>query len=78
MENNEIKETMVEEVKENKKTKKEGKEETFVVRIPIDQLNPQDKEVIVGINEKYAKVIRGEETEVSRPVYEQLKNAGLI
>lgn len=48
------------------------------VRIPIDSLNPKDKEVIVGINEKYAKVVRGEETEVSLPVYEQLKNAGLV
>lgn len=56
----------------------ENKEKTIKVRIPIDQLNPKDKEVIVGINEKYAKVIRGVETEVSIPVYEQLKNAGLV
>ena len=52
--------------------------EKIKVKIPIDQLNPQDKEVVVGINEKYAKVIRGEETEVERPVYEQLRNAGLV
>ena len=52
--------------------------ETIKVRIPIDPLNPKDKEVIVGINDKYAKVIRGEETEVSIPVYEQLRNAGLV
>ena len=54
------------------------KEETKVVRIPIDPLNPKDLEVIVGINEKYAKVLRGVEQEVSIPVYEQLKNAGLV
>lgn len=54
------------------------KEETKKVRIPIDPLNPKDKDVIIGINEKYAKVVRGEETEVSIPVYEQLKNAGLV
>jgi len=54
------------------------KEKTIKVHIPIDKLNPKDKEIIVGINEKYAKVIRGEETEVSIAVYEQLKNAGLV
>lgn len=54
------------------------KEKTIKVHIPIDKLNPKDKEIIVGINEKYAKVVRGEETEVSIPVYEQLKNAGLV
>ena len=53
-------------------------EKKVKVSIPIDSLNPKDKEVIVGINDKYAKVIRGEETEVSIPVYEQLKNAGLV
>ena len=56
----------------------EKKEKTVKVNIPIDKLNPKDTEIIVGINEKYAKIIRGEETEVSIPVYEQLKNAGLI
>lgn len=62
-----------------KETSKETeKEKTVKVRIPIDKLNPKDKEIIVGINEKYAKIIRGEETEVSIPVYEQLKNAGLV
>lgn len=54
------------------------KEKTITVHIPIDKFNPKDTEIIVGINEKYAKVIRGEETEVSIPVYEQLKNAGLV
>ena len=54
------------------------KEKTVKVRIPIDTLNPKDKEIMVGINEKYAKIIRGEETEVSIAVYEQLKNAGLV
>lgn len=54
------------------------KEKTIKVHIPIDKLNPKDKEIIVGINEKYAKVVRGEKTEVSIPVYEQLKNAGLV
>lgn len=62
-----------------KETAKEtAKEETVKVRIPIDPLNPKDLEVLVGINEKYAKVIRGEDTEVSIPVYEVLKNAGLV
>ena len=56
----------------------EKKEKTVKVHIPIDPLNPKDKEIIIGINEKYAKVIRGEETEVSIPVYEQLRNAGLV
>lgn len=59
----------------NKEVKKE---QTMKVRIPIDPLNPKDKDIIIGINEKYAKVVRGEETEVSIPVYEQLKNAGLV
>ena len=54
------------------------KEKTKKVMIPIDPLNPKDKDIIVGINEKYAKVVRGVETEVSIPVYEQLKNAGLV
>ena len=54
------------------------KEETKIVKLPIDPLNPKDLEVIVGINEKYAKVLRGVEQEVSIPVYEQLKNAGLV
>lgn len=61
------------------KTKKESvKEETIKILIPVSELNPQDKEIIVGINEKYAKIIRGEETEVTRPVFEQLRNAGLV
>ena len=58
--------------------KKEVKEKTIKVKIPVDPLNPKDKDIIVGINEKYAKVVRGIETEVSIPVYEQLKNAGLV
>lgn len=57
---------------------KNKKEITKKVMIPIDPLNPKDKDIIVGINEKYAKVVRGVETEVSIPVYEQLKNAGLV
>lgn len=64
--------------KTNEEIKETKKEETFKVRIPIDPLNPKDLEVIVGINEKYAKVMRGEDQEVSLPVYEQLKNAGLV
>ena len=66
---------------ENTKNKTENtkkEEKTIKVKIPISELNPGDKEIIVGINEKYAKIIRGEETEVSLPVYEQLKNAGLV
>lgn len=53
-------------------------EKTIKVRVPISELNPEDKEIIVGINGMYAKIIRGEETEVSIPVYEQLRNAGLV
>ena len=64
--------------KTNDEIKETKKEETFKVRIPIDPLNPKDLEIIVGINEKYAKVMRGEDQEVSLPVYEQLKNAGLV
>lgn len=56
----------------------EKKEELKKIRIPVDPLNPTDKEIIVGVNEKYAKIVRGEETEVSIPVYEVLKNAGLV
>ena len=64
---------------EVKKTEQEvKKEKTIKVHIPISELNPKDKEIIITINDKYAKVIRGEETEVSIPVYEQLKNAGLV
>nr|DAT24947.1 MAG TPA: hypothetical protein [Caudoviricetes sp.] len=57
---------------------KTKKEETIKILIPIDKLNPEDKEIIVGINEKYAKIVRGEETDVTRPVFEQLRNAGLV
>ena len=63
---------------ETAKAVTENKVETIKIRIPIDTLNPKDKEIIVGVNEKYAKIIRGEETEVSKPVYEVLKNAGLV
>lgn len=65
-------------VEEAPKAVEPKKEKMIKVKIPIDSLNPKDTEVIVGINEKYAKVIRGVETEVSVPVYEQLKNAGLV
>lgn len=65
-------------IKDTAKEVTEKKEKTFKVRIPVDTLNPKDKEIIVGVNEKYAKIIRGEETEVSEPVYEVLKNAGLV
>lgn len=65
-------------VEKTAKEVSEKKEKTYKIRIPIDQLNPKDKEIMVGVNEKYAKIIRGEETEVSEPVYEVLKNAGLI
>jgi hypothetical protein len=67
-----------ENVEKTAKEVAENKEKTYKIRIPIDQLNPKDKEVIVGVNEKYAKIIRGEDTEVSEPVYEVLKNAGLV
>lgn len=65
-------------VEKTAKEVEKNKEKTYKIRIPIDQLNPKDKEIMVGVNEKYAKIIRGEETEVSEPVYEVLKNAGLI
>lgn len=65
-------------IEETKKELVANKEKTVKVRVPIDPLNPKDKEIIIGINEKYAKVVRGEETEVSIPVYEQLRNAGLV
>lgn len=55
------------------------KEKTCKVRIPIDPLNPKDNFVIVGINGVYTKVERGKDgVEVTEPVYEQLKNAGLV
>lgn len=60
------------------KTEQVNKEKTIKINIPIDQLNPKDKKITVGINEKYATIERGVETEVSIPVYEQLKNAGLV
>ncbi len=67
---------------ENKAPKKEevlkDKEELITIHIPKDPLNPEDDKVIVGINDMYAKIIKGEETKVSRPVYEILKQAGLI
>lgn len=65
-------------IKKTEKEVVENKEKKVKVNIPIDALNPKDKEIIIGINEKYAKVVRGEETEVSIPVYEQLRNAGLV
>lgn len=64
-------------VVENQKVESK-KEKTVKITIPIDQLNPKDKKITVGINEKYATIERGVETEVSIPVYEQLKNAGLV
>ena len=60
--------------KENETKKENG----IKVHIPLDSLNPSDKEIIVGINDKYAKIIRGEDTIVSEPVFEQLRNAGLV
>lgn len=66
------------EVNKTEQETKTKKEEKIKILIPIDKLNPEDKEIIVGINEKYAKVVRGEETEVTRPVFEQLRNAGLV
>lgn len=67
-----------ESIVETKKEATEKNAKTYKVKVPIDQLNPKDREVIVGVNEKYAKIIRGEETEVSEPVYEVLRNAGLV
>lgn len=67
--NQEVKEEIKKDVK---------KEKTIKIHIPIDPLNPKDTKIVVGINEKYATIIRGKETEVSIPVYEQLKNAGLV
>ena len=64
--------------KEEIKKEEVKKEETKTIRVPIDPLNPKDLEIIVGINGKYAKIIRGKEEEVSISVYEQLRNAGLV
>ena len=64
-------------VVENQKVETK-KEKTVKVNIPIDPLNPKDKKITVGINEKYATIERGVEPEISIPVYEQLKNAGLV
>ena len=63
---------------DNAQTVEAQKEKTVKINIPIDPLNPKDKKITVGINEKYATIERGVETEVSIPVYEQLKNAGLV
>ena len=67
-----------EKVNEVEKVNEEVKEEKFKICIPINEINPEDKKITVGINERYATIIRGVETEVDRPVYEQLKNAGLV
>lgn len=63
---------------DNNQVEEAKKEKTMKINIPIDPLNPKDKKITVGINEKYATIERGVETEVSIPVYEQLKNAGLV
>lgn len=70
----------VEETKVNEEVKEATKkvEETITINIPIDPLNPTDKEIIVGINDKYAKIVRGEETKISKPVYEILKQAKIL
>lgn len=63
---------------ENSIKKAEKVEDGIKIHIPINPLNENDKEIIIGINDKYAKVVRGEDTYVSKPVYEQLRNAGLV
>lgn len=63
---------------EKEKTSVAKKEELIEVLIPEDKLNPKDTEVIVGINDKYAKIERGKPTQVSRAVWEQLRNAKLV
>ncbi len=79
----EVNEMLKEKEKEVKKAeaeslKKAKENKKYTVCIPLSELNPQDKKVTVGINDKYATIERGVETEVEAPVYEQLKNAGLI
>ena len=66
--------------KENalKEIKKAEQNKKYKICIPISEMNPQDKVVTVGVNEMYATIQRGVETEVELAVYEQLKNAGLI
>ena len=54
------------------------KNKKYKICIPVSEINPQDKFVTVGVNEMYATIERGVETEVELAVYEQLKNAGLI
>lgn len=57
---------------------KAEKNKKYKICIPVSEINPQDKFVTVGVNEMYATIERGVETEVELAVYEQLKNAGLI
>ncbi len=77
-ENEEVKtvETAPEAVETPKATAPEA--ELIDILIQEDPLNPKDNEVIVGINDRYAKIIRGVPTKVSRPVWEQLRNAKLV
>lgn len=63
---------------ETNKIEKKETAKKHSIRIPIDPLNPKDVEVIVGVNGKYAKIIRGKDTEVEDAVYEVLKTANLI
>ena len=67
-----------EDIKNEELEKEKEKTKKYKICIPVSELNPQDKFVTVGVNEKYATIERGKETEVELPVYEQLKNAGLV
>lgn len=67
-------ERLIEETKEIEKKE----EKKYTIRLPKDNLNPQEKFLIVGVNELYAKIPLGETIEVTEPVYEVLKNSGLI
>lgn len=66
-------ERLIEDTKEI--DKKENKVKIF---IPKDNLNPTETSILVGINEKYAKIPLGEPIEVTEDVAAVLRSSGLI
>lgn len=82
---NEIKEVKVKEVTEaelDNMAKEAGKAinatEKVKVKIPVDPLNPKDEVVPVCINGYFWYIKRGERVEVPKVVEEILENAGYI
>lgn len=53
-------------------------EERIRISLPTDPLNPEDPVVRPIINGECTEIKRGVEVEVSRPVYEVLKNGKRI